>query len=74
MGEQEAMKQAEKTGGRGLDAVLQSLQAAKKVNVLDKSRQDWSGYKKDHTHVRFVMRKWGSYVSSARERERSITS
>ena len=30
----------------GLDAVLASLDAAKKVSVLDKSRADWQGFKK----------------------------
>lgn len=32
-------------GASGLDAVLQSLAAAKKVTVLDKTRTDWSGFK-----------------------------
>ncbi len=36
----------------GLDAVLASLQAAKKVNVLDKSRADWSTFKQANTEAR----------------------
>ena len=35
----------------GLDAVLASLQAAKKVNVLDKSRSDWKDFKQSDTKV-----------------------
>ncbi|KAK9824451.1 hypothetical protein WJX72_010349 [[Myrmecia] bisecta] len=47
--ESEADKKARKKAG--LDAVLASLQQAKKVNVLDKSRHDWTDYKKDHKQV-----------------------
>lgn len=35
----------------GLDAVLSSLAAAKKVTILDKSRQDWSGLKEADTSL-----------------------
>lgn len=35
----------------GLDAVLQSLQKVKKVNVLDKSRMDWGDFKSTDTQV-----------------------
>lgn len=45
----EKAEQAKLSGG--LDAMLQSLKEPKKVNVLDKSRQDWSGFKKEHTAV-----------------------
>ncbi|KAK9840794.1 hypothetical protein WJX81_005189 [Elliptochloris bilobata] len=50
----EAELEAEKAAKRkqaGLDAVLASLQAAKKVNVLDKSRADWSTFKQANTQV-----------------------
>ncbi len=43
----EAEKQ--KRNKAGLDAVLASLQAAKKVNILDKSRSDWSTFKTSNT-------------------------
>ncbi|BDA40355.1 probable craniofacial development protein 1 at C-terminar half [Coccomyxa sp. Obi] len=45
----EAEKQ--KRNKAGLDAVLASLQAAKKVNILDKSRSDWSTFKTSNTKV-----------------------
>ena len=35
----------------GLDAVLASLQGAKKVNVLDKSRNDWTTFKSADAQV-----------------------
>ena len=41
--EADAEKQARNKAG--LDAVLASLQAAKKANVLDKSRSDWTDFK-----------------------------
>lgn len=51
----EAAAQAEAEASRankaGLDSVLASLQAAKKVNVLDKSRLDWQGFKTSDTKV-----------------------
>lgn len=31
--------------------MLQSITGAKKVNVLDKSRHDWSGFKREHADV-----------------------
>lgn len=40
----------------GLDSVLASLQAAKKVNVLDKSRSDWKDFKTSDTKVCARMR------------------
>lgn len=46
----EAEKQ--KRNKAGLDAVLASLQAAKKVNVLDKSRSDWDTFKQSDTKAR----------------------
>ncbi len=51
----EADVEAERAAKRrqaGLDAVLASLQAAKKVNVLDKSRADWSTFKQTNTEAR----------------------
>lgn len=36
----------------GLDALLGSLQQAKKVNVLDKSRMDWGDFKSSDVKVR----------------------
>jgi hypothetical protein len=45
----EAEKQARNKAG--LDAVLASLQAAKKANVLDKSRSDWTDFKQSDTQV-----------------------
>lgn len=47
--EAEAEKQARNKAG--LDAVLASLQAAKKANVLDKSRSDWTDFKQSNTQV-----------------------
>lgn len=35
----------------GLDAVLASLEGTKKVNVLDKSRDDWGTFKSGNTHI-----------------------
>ncbi len=35
----------------GLDALLGSLQQAKKVNVLDKSRMDWGDFKSSDVKV-----------------------
>lgn len=31
--------------------MLQSMAGAKKVNVLDKTRHDWSGFKRDNAEV-----------------------
>jgi hypothetical protein len=42
----EAEAEKQKRNKAGLDAVLASLQAAKKVNVLDKSRSDWKDFKR----------------------------
>ena len=54
----DAAAQAEADAARrnkaGLDSVLASLQAAKKVNVLDKSRSDWRDFKTSDTKVRGV--------------------
>lgn len=36
----------------GLDALLGTLQQAKKVNVLDKSRMDWGDFKSSDVKVR----------------------
>ena len=47
--EADAEKQARNKAG--LDAVLASLQAAKKANVLDKSRSDWTDFKHSNTQV-----------------------
>ncbi len=51
----EAAAQTEAEANRrnkaGLDSVLASLQAAKKVNVLDKSRSDWKDFKTSDTKV-----------------------
>ncbi|EIE22111.1 BCNT-domain-containing protein [Coccomyxa subellipsoidea C-169] len=47
----EAEAEKQKRNKAGLDAVLASLQAAKKVNVLDKSRSDWSTFKQSDTQV-----------------------
>ncbi len=54
----EADVEAEKAAKRrqaGLDAVLASLQAAKKVNVLDKSRADWSTFKQANMEARALL-------------------
>ena len=52
----DAAAQAEADAARrnkaGLDSVLASLQAAKKVNVLDKSRSDWRDFKTSDAKVR----------------------
>lgn len=48
----EAEAEKQKRNKAGLDAVLASLQAAKKVNVLDKSRSDWKDFKKSDIKVR----------------------
>ena len=42
---------AEQRKKAGLDAVLQSLQKTQKINVLDKSRQDWGAFKKTDAQV-----------------------
>ena len=47
----DAKAEQHKRNKAGLDAVLASLQATKKVSVLDKSRHDWAGYKKDNENV-----------------------
>lgn len=47
----QAEAEAKKRNKAGLDSVLASLQAAKKVNVLDKSRSDWKDYKTSDTKV-----------------------
>ena len=49
--QEEAEKLKEKEKKSGIDAVLASLEAAKKVNVLDKSRDDWGQFKKTDTQV-----------------------
>jgi len=49
VGTAEAEAERQKRNKAGLDAVLASLQAAKKVNVLDKSRSDWTTFKKSDT-------------------------
>ena len=58
VGAAEAAAQAEAEAARrnkaGLDSVLASLQAAKKVNVLDKSRSDWKDYKTSDAKVRLA--------------------
>lgn len=46
--EKEKEKDAKKSG---IDAVLASLEAAKKVNVLDKSRDDWGQFKKTDAEI-----------------------
>ena len=48
----EAEAERQKRNKAGLDAVLASLQAAKKVNVLDKSRSDWDTFKQSDTKAR----------------------
>ena len=54
----DAAAQAEADAARrnkaGLDSVLASLQAAKKVNVLDKSRSDWRDFKTSDAKVRLA--------------------
>ncbi len=47
----QAEAEAKKRNKAGLDSVLASLQAAKKVNVLDKSRSDWKDFKTSDTKV-----------------------
>ncbi|KAK9916406.1 hypothetical protein WJX75_002220 [Coccomyxa subellipsoidea] len=49
--EAQAEAEKQKRNKAGLDAVLASLQAAKKVNVLDKSRSDWDTFKQSDTKV-----------------------
>ena len=49
--QEEADKLKEKEKKSGIDAVLASLEAAKKVNVLDKSRDDWGQFKKTDAQV-----------------------
>ena len=48
----QAEADAAKRNKAGLDSVLASLQAAKKVNVLDKSRSDWRDFKTSDAKVR----------------------
>ena len=54
----DAAAQAEADAARrnkaGLDSVLASLQAAKRVNVLDKSRSDWRDFKTSDAKVRLA--------------------
>lgn len=47
----QAEAEAKKRNKAGLDSVLASLQAAKRVNVLDKSRSDWKEFKTSDTKV-----------------------
>lgn len=47
----QAEVEAKRRNKAGLDSVLASLQAAKKVNVLDKSRSDWKDFKTSDTKV-----------------------
>ena len=47
----QAESEAKRRNKAGLDSVLASLQAAKKVNVLDKSRSDWTDFKTGDTKV-----------------------
>ena len=47
----QAEAEAKQRNKAGLDSVLASLQAAKKVNVLDKSRSDWREFKTGDTKV-----------------------
>ena len=47
----QAEAEAKRRNKAGLDSVLASLQAAKKVNVLDKSRSDWKEFKTSDTQV-----------------------
>ena len=58
MASADAAAQAEADAARrnkaGLDSVLASLQAAKKVNVLDKSRSDWRDFKTSDAKVRLA--------------------
>lgn len=49
--EAEKLKEKEKEKKSGIDAVLASLEAAKKVNVLDKSRDDWGNFKKTDIQI-----------------------
>lgn len=50
--QEEAEKLKERDSKKsGIDAVLASLQAAKKVNVLDKSRDDWGQFKKTDAEI-----------------------
>lgn len=48
--EQLERKERERKGA-GLDAVLASLESAKKVNVLDKSRDDWGNFKSEDAQI-----------------------
>lgn len=76
----EADLEAERAAKRkqaGLDAVLASLQAAKKVNVLDKSRADWSTFKRANTQarawflrIRRDMRHTGLVITTCTKRDR----
>jgi len=49
--EAQKAKDREENTQVGMDAVLASLQGAKKVNVLEKSRGDWGEFKKGDTQV-----------------------
>ena len=50
--EAEQLERKEKERKRaGIDAVLASLESAKKVNVLDKSRDDWGNFKSEDTQI-----------------------
>ena len=44
-------KEAEKKASNGLDSVLASLQATKKVTIMDKSRDDWGTLKKSDAQL-----------------------
>ena len=50
----QAEAEAAKRNKAGLDSVLASLQAAKKVNVLDKSRSDWRDFKTSDAKVKLA--------------------
>ena len=48
---EEAEAERQRRNKAGMDAVLAGLQAAKKANVLDKSRSDWTDFKRSDTQV-----------------------
>ena len=48
----EAEAEQRRRNAAGLDAVLNSLKQAKKVNVLDKSRHDWTEFKDGAAEVK----------------------
>lgn len=54
----QAEAEAKQRNKAGLDSVLASLQAAKKVNVLDKSRSDWREFKTSDTKVTVLSALW----------------